>query len=89
MLPRVTDYDQARLLRLDRSRLVCHPQAVAPILYTLFVGIPLCLIAVTFGLLACLTIVGIPLGITLIALGVKALSYPAPTRYDVRLYQRR
>ena len=62
---------------------------VMPLLYTLFVGIPLCLVAVTFGLLACLTIVGIPIGISLIALGVKALSYPAPTRYQVRITERR
>ena len=60
-----------------------------PLLYMLFVGIPLCLVAVTIGLLACLTIVGLPFGITLIALGVKALSYPAPTRYQVRIAERR
>lgn len=59
------------------------------VFYTLFVGIPLCLVAVTFGLLACLTIVGIPIGITLIALGVKALSYPAPTHYKIRITERR
>ena len=58
---------------------------MAAILYTLFVGMPLCLVAVTFGLLACMTIVGLPIGITLIATGIKALSYPQPTRYDVRL----
>jgi hypothetical protein len=51
----------------------------------LFVGLPLRLVAVTFGLLACLAIVGIPLGIDLIAMGVKGLSYPAPTRYEIRL----
>ncbi len=58
---------------------------MAAVLYTLFVGMPLCLVAVTFGLLACMTIVGLPIGITLIAIGIKALSYPQPTRYDVRL----
>ena len=43
------------------------------ILYHLFVGIPLCLMLVTFGLLFCLTILGLPLGLTLIAAGFKAL----------------
>ncbi len=38
-----------------------------------FVGIPICFALVTFGLLFCLTILGLPLGLTLIAAGVKAL----------------
>ena len=59
--------------------------AMAAVLYTLFVGMPLCLVAVAFGLLACMTIVGLPIGITLIAMGIKALSYSQPTRHDVRL----
>lgn len=43
------------------------------LLYHLFVGIPLCLVLVTAGLLFCLTILGLPVGLTLIAAGVKAL----------------
>jgi uncharacterized membrane protein YccF (DUF307 family) len=62
---------------------------MAAFLYTLFVGIPLCLIACTFGVFLCFTIVGLPLGITMIAMGIKALSYPQPTRYEIRVYQQR
>jgi uncharacterized membrane protein YccF (DUF307 family) len=43
------------------------------LLYHLFVGIPLCLGLVTLGLLLCLTILGLPVGLTLIAAGFKAL----------------
>ena len=42
-------------------------------LYHVFVGIPLCFALVTFGVLFCLTILGLPVGLTLIAAGVKAL----------------
>ena len=41
--------------------------------YHLFVGIPLCMALVTVGLLFCLTILGLPVGLTLIAAGFKAL----------------
>lgn len=41
--------------------------------YHLFVGIPLCLGFVTVGLLFCLTILGLPVGMTLMAAGFKAL----------------
>jgi uncharacterized membrane protein YccF (DUF307 family) len=37
--------------------------------YTLFIGIPYCLAMVTLGLLLCATVIGIPLGLTWIALG--------------------
>jgi uncharacterized membrane protein YccF (DUF307 family) len=47
------------------------------LLYTLVVGIPLCLVAVTFGMFLCLTIVRLPFGLTLIALGFKSLA-PLP-----------
>ena len=40
--------------------------------YHVFLGIPLCFALVTFGLLFCLTILGLPLGIALIAAGVKS-----------------
>ena len=43
------------------------------LLYTLFVGMPVCLALVSSGLLFCLTIVGLPVGLTLMAAGFKAL----------------
>jgi len=47
--------------------------ALLELAYHVFVGVPLCLAFVTMGLLFCLTILGLPLGLTLIAAGVKAL----------------
>jgi uncharacterized membrane protein YccF (DUF307 family) len=41
--------------------------------YVLCIGIPLCAICMTIGVLFCLTIVGIPLGLTFFALGFKVL----------------
>jgi uncharacterized membrane protein YccF (DUF307 family) len=52
------------------------------ILYTLLIGVPYCVVMVSVGLLLCATIVGIPLGLTCIALGVKGLTI-APTRIHV------
>lgn len=49
------------------------------LLYTLFFGIPYCLAMVTVGLLLCATVIGIPLGLTCIALGFKGLTI-GPTR---------
>jgi uncharacterized membrane protein YccF (DUF307 family) len=43
------------------------------VLYHLVVGVPVCLVLVTFGLLFCLTVLGLPIGLTLIAAGFKAL----------------
>ena len=43
------------------------------ILYHLFVGVPAFLVLVTAGLLFCLTVLGLPIGLTLIAAGFKAL----------------
>jgi len=43
------------------------------LLYHLFIGLPVCLGLVTVGLLFCLTIVGLPVGLTLMAAGFKAL----------------
>ncbi len=48
------------------------------ILYTLFVGIPYCVLMVTFGLLACATIIGVPVGLTMIALGFKGVGVENP-----------
>jgi uncharacterized membrane protein YccF (DUF307 family) len=44
------------------------------LLYALLIGIPLCAMLVTAGLILCATIIGIPVGITLIALGFKYLT---------------
>ena len=41
--------------------------------YHVFIGVPLCVMLVAFGLLWCLTIIGLPVGLTLIAAGFKAL----------------
>ena len=41
------------------------------ILYVPFVGIPLCLMLMTFGLFLCLTVIGIPAGLVCFALGVR------------------
>jgi uncharacterized membrane protein YccF (DUF307 family) len=46
------------------------------LIYTLFIGIPLCVMLVTVGLIACATIIGIPVGLTLIAVGFKYLTLP-------------
>jgi hypothetical protein len=43
------------------------------LLYHLVVGVPVCVVLVTFGLLFCLTVLGLPIGLTLIAAGFKAL----------------
>ena len=44
--------------------------------YTLFVGLPLCFVCMTFGLVLCLTLFGIPAGLTIMALGFKYLTLP-------------
>jgi uncharacterized membrane protein YccF (DUF307 family) len=46
------------------------------LLYTLFVGLPLCVMLVAFGLLLCVTVIGLPLGLALIGLGFKYLTLP-------------
>lgn len=51
-------------------------------LYTLCFGIPFCLAMVTLGLLVCATVIGIPVGLTSIALGFKGLTI-GPTRTHV------
>ena len=43
------------------------------VLYHVFIGLPVCLAFVTVGLLFCLTVLGLPVGLTLIAAGFKAL----------------
>jgi uncharacterized membrane protein YccF (DUF307 family) len=46
------------------------------LLYTVFIGIPICMTCMCVGLLLCVTIIGIPAGLTLMALGVKYLTLP-------------
>jgi uncharacterized membrane protein YccF (DUF307 family) len=46
------------------------------LLYTLVIGIPLCVTLVAFGLLLCVTLIGVPIGVTLIALGFKYVTLP-------------
>lgn len=49
------------------------------VLYTLFVGIPLCIGLCTVGVFFCVTIIGIPIGLTCFGLGMKALTlHPRP-----------
>ena len=46
------------------------------LLYTLAIGLPMCVMLVALGLMACLTIIGLPLGLSLIALGFRYLTLP-------------
>ncbi len=55
------------------SRVRAGGAELIDLLYHVFVGLPLCLVLVTMGLLFCLTILGLPVGLTLIAAGFKAL----------------
>ena len=52
---------------------------MANLVYTLFVGIPVCVMLMTVGMILCLTVIGIPLGLTCFALGFKLVTLP-PTR---------
>lgn len=54
--------------------------------YTLFIGIPICIGCCTFGLLLVCTVIGAPVGLTLIALGFKSLTLqPRPRVVQQRL----
>jgi uncharacterized membrane protein YccF (DUF307 family) len=46
------------------------------LVYTLVIGIPLCAMLVTAGLILCVTIIGLPVGLALIGLGFKYLTLP-------------
>jgi uncharacterized membrane protein YccF (DUF307 family) len=46
------------------------------LVYTLFIGIPLCVTLMAVGLIVCATIIGIPIGVTLMAVGFKYLTLP-------------
>jgi uncharacterized membrane protein YccF (DUF307 family) len=46
------------------------------LIYTLLIGIPLCAMLVAAGLVLCMTVIGIPVGVTLIALGFKYVALP-------------
>lgn len=43
-------------------------------IYTLFVGIPLCVGLMAVGVVLCVTVIGIPLGLTCFALGAKVIT---------------
>lgn len=51
------------------------------LLYVPFIGFPLCVMFMSVGLFLCLTIIGIPLGLSLMALGVKMLTLKPRPRY--------
>ncbi len=44
------------------------------VLCTPLIGLPLCLLCMTIGVFLCLTLVGIPAGLTFFALGNKVLT---------------
>jgi len=46
------------------------------LIHTLVIGIRLCLMLVTIGIILCATLVGPPIGLTLIALGFTYLALP-------------
>ena len=47
---------------------------MANLLYRLFIGIPACVMLMTVGTILCLTVIGIPLGLTCFALGFKIVT---------------
>ena len=49
---------------------------MANLVYTLLIGIPACVILMAVGTLLCLTVIGIPLGLTCFALGFKVVTLP-------------
>jgi len=50
---------------------------VTNLIYTLFIGIPLCVGLMAVGSLLCLTVIGIPFGLTCFALGFRVVTLPA------------
>ena len=54
---------------------------MANLVYTTFIGIPACVVLMTIGVLFCVTIIGIPLGLTCFALGFKLVTLPPPRRW--------
>lgn len=44
------------------------------LLYVPLIGLPACFLCMTAGVLCCCTLIGIPLGLTFFALGVKVLA---------------
>jgi hypothetical protein len=72
-------YRRSRGRRRDVSRL----------LYMLLWGLPVGLLSITFGIFLCCTIIFLPFGLAMIAAGFRILSYPEPTRYEIRVYTRR
>jgi uncharacterized membrane protein YccF (DUF307 family) len=62
---------------------------VLEILYTLLIGLPLCLFAVTLGVFLCFTIIGLPLGIALIYAGLRSLTLQPRPQVHVYYVDRR
>ena len=44
------------------------------LLYTVLVGIPLCVMLMAIGVVLCVTVIGIPFGLTCFALATKVLT---------------
>lgn len=55
--------------------------SVINLVYTPFIGFPLCVICMTLGCIFCCTIVGLPVGFALFALGNKVLTLQPRPRY--------
>ncbi len=49
---------------------------MANLVYTIFVGIPVCVALMALGAILCVTIIGIPVGLTCFALGFKLVTLP-------------
>lgn len=55
------------------------------LLYTLFVGIPFCCFMCAIGLMLVFTVIGAPLGLALIAVGMKKVTMAPAPRYAGRI----
>jgi uncharacterized membrane protein YccF (DUF307 family) len=62
-----------RLIGAQRAPGAQPALAMFHLLYTVCIGIPLCLMLMTAGVVMCMTILGIPIGLTFFALGHQVL----------------
>mgnify|MGYP001609863006 CR=1 FL=1 len=53
--------------------------------YTVFVGLPFCAFMCAIGLILICTVIGAPVGLALIAVGMKKVTMIQPPRYYERL----
>jgi uncharacterized membrane protein YccF (DUF307 family) len=58
-------------------------EIVKGFMYTLFVGIPFCCVMCAIGLLALCTIIGIPVGLAFIAVGMKKVTMKGVQRVEI------